>query len=1493
MGLSFADSSTNVLIAQVTNSVGELDGTNSVVYPNAFDSLRAAIRLTYTRSGIEQDVILYQQLPAPENLGLDPASTKLQMWTEVLTEVAPQISPASGGDRTLDFGQTRIGHGVIYLLNSDSMDKVGLQKDWVEIDGRRFIVESVLYATIKPLLAKLQASTSNSKTAETANHKAYTSSKDLATAFPRRSRLKEMAAIQPGRMSGEPGLLLDYLTLNTSLTNYVFHGDTTYWLSGNVSLFGTNTTFEAGSILKSTNGVSLTVYTPVSWLGTMWRPVILTSKDDTSCGNPISGATGNPGTNIYAATALAMGIRTSITIQHVRIANAQTAINFVDGGGGNLIKHAQIVACQCGIAGSEADFTLRNALFWNVQTNFTGYASSAHVEHLTSDTAICLNNNIGPNLFLTNCLLVNVQFPTNFTGVNTVITNSSTVFTNSGEGFHYLADNTYRALGTTNVSILSELRKMTTYPPALVSNTVISSPTTWSPSAPRDTNTTTVDLGYHYCPLDYLINNVSNSSTLTLTNGVAVGVYGNYGINLQGGSLYSQGTPVYLNVLTRYQAVQEQPATLGGSPTAILYVGTSVNTIKLRFTDCPALAYNVLSRDLLDYSGPQAGTFILSDCQFRGSEINISAGSFFSVTNNLMERGYFSASRSGGGTLTLNLRNNLFWFSALNLHYDQNSYLQNPTWGIMDNVFDNCSIFESGTTYWAYITSSYNGYVATSLLSYSGGHDVSVSTFNYATGALGPWYQSSTNMIDAGSRTADLAGLYHYTTTTNQVPETNSVVDIGFHYVALDTSGNPADTDLDGIPDYIEDANGDGIYDSGDPANWQVADTDGDGILDGWAYYHGLNPQVSNKGGVLWWNSATGAVSRVGSITNAIAIAGGGAHALLIQEGGAVVAWGSNTYGQTNVPANTTNAIAIAAGDNHSLALKADGTVVAWGRNTSNQTNVPGGLTNVVAVAAGGDQSLALLSSGAVTNWGTNFSSMPGDLTNIMAVAAGTNFCLALRSNGTVVAWGNNSNLQTSVPASATNVVAIAAGGDHALALCSNGTVVAWGNNSSGQTNVPSSLTNAMGIAAGYTFSVAFRNDGTLIEWGDSAYAMTSLSGLGQVKLIAAGGNQSIIGIFSSFTQYQIDVTKDLLLIWNTNSPSSLTVKDYYLAHRPLVSNANVLGFGCPTDEQVDLATFTNQIVPPVLQWFTNNPTKHPQYLVLFPDFPTGVHYSLTANSNNCRSGYCPVESVAYGLSTSIPGIQPFVTSINMGLDRTPTPPDPYRTNDCIGYINKLAAFGTNGQLIISASAGGYGNTNYVLDDVRHGTGYGLPYNQTDSDFSNNGDKVWSVTNALAAAGVAQSAIRFYDGLETCLQSSNNACISMSNITHVATETNLAGYICWGAHSSLQNEYPRSGSVVWGSHSSWWIISTLESYNGWRDTGQGNFTQWFSYNGFGYATFINYENTPVGAVTHTDEPGLPNVEDASVYFGLWALGKNLAICGWNSRINKTPPFSKL
>ena len=82
-------------------------------------------------------------------------------------------------------------------------------------------------------------------------------------------------------------------------------------------------------------------------------------------------------------------------------------------------------------------------------------------------------------------------------------------------------------------------------------------------------------------------------------------------------------------------------------------------------------------------------------------------------------------------------------------------------------------------------------------------------------------------------------------------------------------------------------------------------------------------------------------------------------------------------------------------------------------------------------------------------------------------------------------------------------------------------------------------------------------------------------------------------------------------------------------------------------------------------------------------------------------------------------------------------------------------------------------------------------------------------------------------------------------------------------------------------YSGWWIMESIESFNGERLAyGQGIFLKWFSTNAFGGTL---YRNTPVGGVSHTDEPGLPGVNNSSVYFGLWASGKNLAICAWYSR----------
>ncbi len=574
-------------------------------------------------------------------------------------------------------------------------------------------------------------------------------------------------------------------------------------------------------------------------------------------------------------------------------------------------------------------------------------------------------------------------------------------------------------------------------------------------------------------------------------------------------------------------------------------------------------------------------------------------------------------------------------------------------------------------------------------------------------------------------------------------------------------------------------------------------------------------------------------------LTNSIGLAAGKDHAMAITDAGAVVAWGEGDEGFTTPPINFTNATAVAAGDLHSLVLTSGGAVVGWGDDTYGQVDVSG-LSNIVAIAADGSQSMALSSNGRVTTLGDTFGTVPANLTNATAISAGGTFCLALRGDSTVAAWGENNAGQTNVPTGLTNVVAIAAGGRHGLALKRDGTVTAWGDNSFGQTDVPAGLSNVMAIAAGANHSVALKNDGTILVWGDNTSGQTNVpAGLGgaTVKSIAAGGDFTLAAVFSPTVEYPVNVANDLLLIYNTNSAGSFNVLSYYLANRPMVANANVLGIGCTTNETTYPADFTNQIATPILAWSAANPTKHPRYLLMFNDIPTRVNDMVNSDPTDYSSSIHP--NVPYQITAMLAGIPPFVDYINMG-----------DTNDCIGYINKLIRFSSiysPGQLIISASAGGYGNTNYCVDNAT-------------SVFTFDSYILEGVTNAIVESETAPFSLTY-------------AGIAGPIITNVA---NVAAYAGWGVHNGMwRSDYAVNGQLIFTGNSGWYLIDTIESFNGDRFyRGTGYFTDWFASTAFGGT---NYSNTPVGAAyLNTDEPGGAGI--ALSDYSLWAAGKPFGIC---------------
>ena len=288
-------------------------------------------------------------------------------------------------------------------------------------------------------------------------------------------------------------------------------------------------------------------------------------------------------------------------------------------------------------------------------------------------------------------------------------------------------------------------------------------------------------------------------------------------------------------------------------------------------------------------------------------------------------------------------------------------------------------------------------------------------------------------------------------------------------------------------------------------------------------------------------------IDGIGKLENIKQITVGGFFEAALTNDGRVVAWGINNYGQlgrqdtanSGIPSyvvdetgkQIANIKQISAGASHMLAVTEGGEVLAWGLNNYGELGINTASTTTSNAEFKRTYAVNVKKSIEITNDDGTTTNQLVNLDNIKQVSGGTDFSVALTNDGQVYCFGlgtsgqigNNVAANTAV-ATKTNiedVQKIDAGGLQTIALKQDGTVWGWGINRYGNLGINTSSTDAKNaaykkaipvqvlVAAGQPLtdvvdissieesSYAVTNSGNVYAWGRNNYATNETGQLG------------------------------------------------------------------------------------------------------------------------------------------------------------------------------------------------------------------------------------------------------------------------------------------------------------------------------------------------------------------------------------------------------------
>ena len=1149
LGLEYYDPTTgqSAVIAQVQDSQGELISANQILYPDAFQGVKADVRYTYKKGSFEQDVILREQLPTPESYGLSSGTTVLEVMTEFINPptaqtLVHQFAGNSLADEDVSWGIMGIGQGKAFELGSQQSSGIKVQvfKEYTEVQGRQILFEKVPVSQIQSALSGLPLQSSiKSHTQRMAGKIRIPPQTPLAKA--KTGPMKLASKVPSGH-----GFVLDYVEIDTVASNWTFQGDHSYLINGEVYMMG-NVIIEGNTVIKygdDTNNPSKLIL----WWGELscetgpYRPAVFTSRNDDSVGENMDD--GGEQQFYQAFWDYTDHTDQGNQLHYIRVSYATYGVE-----GFNIhLGDSQFVNCQYPLIDEWGACNLTNVLLVNSGTAFYGLGYSVHACQVTIDG--CTNGQLSADwsgatndpVSFVNCLLVNVGTNGNaivstnctarFTG------SSSTVFQTAVGGCHYLPTNSpYCGVGTTNIdtAILAELGDKTTFAPVVYSNATISASTTFNPCIARDTNGAP-NLGYHYDALDYVFAETEVDSNVTFAAGTAVGWFRTTSGWYEAGDglhLMNQATANFNGTASspcwwiHLNTVQEEEYSGGYGPGGLTSWGSGpsgyVATINCQFLKCSGM-------------NGDANHFRDDGC----------CGGGYLVVNALNSE--FYGINVGGYILNLNFTNCLFCRTAVGVN---NNYancglvMQNCTmlggdsgdvgvthsgsgWPvyIVNCAFENCSFSGISDTNNSHF--DYNSYLqGDSQLPAFGAHDVVVTSelgYNWQGSWLGNFYlPSGSPLIQAGNTNANFLGLANYTTQTNQIPEGSLPVDIGYHYLAM---ASP-------YPVISQQPTNQGIL-AGGSVELSVSAT-GPGLLDYEWYFDGVEIIVSNYVTTVAgaWNpnyyGNTGDSGDGGLATNA---------ALNLPTANAMDAAG-NLYiadAQNNVirKVDTNGVMWTVAGNNHSGAGYTNAVEAA--------TNVTLSLPQGVAVDGSGNIYIADSGNGVVRKVNTSgmIATIAGNGTNgysgngVWATNAELNspFGVAVDSGGNVYIADSNNSLIRKVD---TNGWITTVAGNYSLG---------WGYSGDGgaATNAKLNAPYSVAVDSGGNLYIADSNNNVIRKVGTNGIITTvagnsggSFSGDGGAATNAQIGSPCGVAVDVVGNIYIPDTYNNVIRFVNTN----------------------------------------------------------------------------------------------------------------------------------------------------------------------------------------------------------------------------------------------------------------------------------------------------------------------------------------------------------------------